>query len=458
MARRRRVTDTVELTAAGLKGFVPEAGREIVWDAELPGFGLRTRGNANAATWKWVYSYRQKGSRTQVKLTLGRFLDLSPAKARKAAEEAAGVAGSPNDVRKQYREAKAVADADKARPTVERLWTEYRKAEGAMKRSERDDEQRWRDHLKPWFGNMKVAAVTSHEVEKFKASMAKRSGACNRSLALLSRMMTLAVKWGYRGGCVPEHPVKGVTRYPETQSEFYFHEEDLGYLLKAADELAAKGEIPKPVALAVRMLAVTGARVSEVMGSHWGQFKAVDEDRLLWKVEGARAKGGRPISRSISGELAKRLLEWKPISLALTSDPKMKAPERWVFPQALRPELHVVRIFKAWAAIKDAARTAAIRDGLEPAAIDRLSQGRIHDLRHTAGSLIVLKTGSLAAAQFQLGHATPLTTRRYAHLMPKGMQETGDLMATIAKQAEADAKAREKKVSDFPERSQARSA
>jgi len=40
----------------------------------------------------------------------------------------------------------------------------------------------------------------------------------------------------------------------------------------------------------------------------------------------------------------------------------------------------------------------------------------LHDLRHTAASRVVAKTGSLPAAQAMLGHKKVTTTERYAHM------------------------------------------
>ena len=42
---------------------------------------------------------------------------------------------------------------------------------------------------------------------------------------------------------------------------------------------------------------------------------------------------------------------------------------------------------------------------------------RLHDLRHTRGTRIVRKTGSLAAAKEALKHKSITTTLRYAHVL-----------------------------------------
>jgi len=58
-------------------------------------------------------------------------------------------------------------------------------------------------------------------------------------------------------------------------------------------------------------------------------------------------------------------------------------------------------------------------------------KGRIHDLRHTGATHLVIATGSLEAAMIQCGHATPLTTRRYAHVIPEVRKLNGMALAGI---------------------------
>ncbi len=55
---------------------------------------------------------------------------------------------------------------------------------------------------------------------------------------------------------------------------------------------------------------------------------------------------------------------------------------------------------------------------------------RIHDLRHTAASLMVQDHAPLFLIQRQLGHASVSTTQRYAHLYPSQGTELADRINT----------------------------
>lgn len=419
--------ERTELTTRGVKSFDPLRA-EVTWDARLPGFGLRTRRSADASRWRWVYSYRLGGrGGEQVKLSRP-FRELTPEQARQWAEAERGRKGTPIGQRERAAAAKARLQEERLTPNGDRLWDEYWAAEGRMKRAGRNYRQLWTCHLAPQFAARKVRDVGPADVERFKASMTALPGACNRALALLSRMFSLAVLWGYRAGCAPEHPVKGVTRYPERPSEFYFTEAELGRILRAADS-----DDNRAGGLALRMLALTGARASEVTRAHWGQFEFEPEGAgggAFWTV--SNTKIGRPVTRRLNPDLARRLQEWKPIALGMQTGNDVIAMNRshrwWVFPQQPDPTRPMARLQHVWQRVRTA---AGVREG------------RIHDLRHTAATLAMKATGSLTAVQAQLGHATMLTTRRYAHLMREGMVEMGDLLGQLGERAQLKAEAEE---------------
>lgn len=455
---------SADLGMVTLKTFEPGAGVQVVWDTKVKGFGLRTRGSTARASWRWIYKYRHLDG-SQVKLTLGSpYGGMTVTEARAKAREAQGARRyADKDLRtvnarvleEAARARRAMAEAnaaEAARSTVGTLWERYWAAEGKFKKASKSYEQLWLNHLQPSFGTVKVADVTPEAVEEFKASRVGTPGACNRALAVLSVMMTKAVAWGWRRGCAPEHPVKGghVMRYPETKVEFSFSAEELGALLREIDaysEVAmepvartrrgkARGSQPrhggKGVSLALRMLAVTGARAGEVLKAHWGQISRHTDGSLLWTVEATNTKLGRAITRALDPDLARRLLEWEPLSLALSARPevvKLGGP-RWVFPNARDPSRPVPRVENAWREVK-------VRAGLTR---EDAKAARIHDLRHTVASHILANNGGdLSAVKEQLGHATILTTQRYAHVLPHGIAKTANLMGDIAVKAQAAA-------------------
>lgn len=235
---RNASTTKIELTTRGIRTAAP-CSADILWDGQLTGFGLRTRKSDDPSRWRWLVTYRAKdlkrldGKSQQIKLSQP-FAQMTPEQARKWATDTLKRANTTDDIavsrrKEQERQSqeRALRDAEDAKINGDALWDEYWQAHGRLKRASKNYKQLWKTHLSPSFGTMRVCDVSPSDVERFKASMVEIPGACNRALALFSKMMSLAVKWGHRAGCSPEHPVKGVERYPEHPRETFFSEAEL---------------------------------------------------------------------------------------------------------------------------------------------------------------------------------------------------------------------------------------
>ncbi len=398
----------VKINNAFCRSFSGGAEIQRVWDSDLLGFAIRVRGHDNPAKWSWMYVYRHKKTGKQIAIRLGAYLQKTPDEARRAAKDAANKANTSDDVWDLRLSTQLAIAAERKRPTMDRLWEEYFRAEGRHKRSKRRIEDLWTGYLQPAFGRMKVQNVGPQDVEKFKALEVDKPYNANRALAVLSRMFTVAVRWGYRAGCAPEHPVKGVERYPEPPRERYFNEAEIGRILAAIDSLRSKAG-----ALALLMLIETGARSAEVRRAHWDQFD-FEGDRPIWTVESSNTKTARPIARVLSPDLAARLVKWRPISLGLCAD---TAESPWVFPNANDSSKPMLTLAKAWTYVKERAELK--------------KSDRIHDLRHTVATMLLRRGVPLASVGDYLGHATPITTRRYAHAMIERQGELTTLMRGV---------------------------
>jgi len=191
-----------------------------------------------------------------------------------------------------------------------------------------------------------------------------------------------------------------------------------GYKMGAADRTnqGRRMERSEGYGLAIRFLFLTGARASEVLTAHWNQFESFAGGRLIWRV--GMTKSGLPNVRVLDADLSKRLLEWKPQALAIMAvrEGEAKRAPLWVFPQLRNPALPVRRIENAWREIKKAAG---------------VSEGRIHDIRHTVASHLRRSGQPLTTIQAQLGHRSMHTTLIYSHAFAEGAADTGALIGTM---------------------------
>ena len=131
----------------------------------------------------------------------------------------------------------------------------------------KDYEGRIRRVLSPAFTGMRVADITPATIDALRRKHRKNKTDLNRALAVGSKMMSLAVRKGWRA----DNPFKGIQRYAEKAREHWLDEHDLPPFLEA---LAA---INTPAGELIRFLAVSGWRVSKARLLRWDQ---VDLKRL----------------------------------------------------------------------------------------------------------------------------------------------------------------------------------
>jgi integrase len=144
----------------------------------------------------------------------------------------------------------------------------------------------------------------------------------------------------------------------------------------------------------VRLLLLTGARSAEALNAEWDQ---IDLAEGLWVKPHTMTKQAAEHRLPLSDE-----------AVALLASIRETAPAkaRYVFPGAT-PFKPRPTIRHAWDRIRDAAG---------------LGNLRIHDLRHSHASFLVNAGFSLPVIGGLLGHKTPSTTARYAHLSAETMR------------------------------------
>jgi integrase len=365
-----------EKSAAGLTDKLvreltaPASGNRIHWHGKLPGFGLRiTAAGAKA----FVFRYRNADCRDRT-LTIGSPPSWTVAKAieqAKALRRRVDNGKDPLAERQDQRNA----------PTVNELCERFAKEHlPRLRASSAREYQSIIDHIiRPQLGKTKVAALRHVDVEKMHRTKGEEAPyRANRAVAVLSKMLSFAVKWEYRS----DNPARGIERHAEHKREKFLTPAEIARLGKA---LAAHGE--KGSANAIRLLLLTGARRGEVLSAEWSQFDLIAG---VWSKPYTGTKQKRdhrvPLSAPALALLAEMLAEAK--------------GSRFLFPSTNGRSL--VEIKKSWRAVC----VAAGIDGV-----------RIHDLRHTYASVLASSGLSLPIIGALLGHTQAATTQRYAHLL-----------------------------------------
>ena len=228
-----------------------------------------------------------------------------------------------------------------------------------------------------WWGDTDLKKFRRADVARVHNKVGRKTPyEANRMLTQLHHMLTKAEIWGY----VPEgtpNPAKGVERFKEKSRTRWLEPAELRRFWEAT------GKIDQHMGALFRLLLLTGARKTEVLGAKWEQVKF---DRQLLHLP--ITKQGRVHEIPLS-DTAIEILNSLPRS---TYNPH-------IFPG--RGHDYRKNVKRFW------------KEVLELAEIDQL---RIHDLRHTAGSMMASSGISLKIVGGVLGHSQSSTTERYAHL------------------------------------------
>jgi len=257
-------------------------------------------------------------------------------------------------------------------------------------------EQILRVHLVPAFGTRSLRSISSEDVQSYKAAKSDGPEALspktvNNHLGVLSSLFEDAVKWRYAAA----NPVRQVKpcRSDRTALDFdYWTAEESERFLAAIAE-----HRPRWRAFFLTALR-TGLRLGELAALRWEE---VDLTRGLVNVRrsyshGVETKPKACKSRSVPMS-AQLLLALKEHRLAAGARERVFVSED----DGLLDSNRVKHAF--WA-------------GIKASGVKRI---RVHDLRHSFASQLVIAGQSLFKVQALLGHQDPKMTQRYAHLSPE---------------------------------------
>jgi hypothetical protein len=144
---------------------------------------------------------------------------------------------------------------------VAQLCDEYQRRDNGKKPGTiRSDNSRIKLHIKPKLGKLRVASITSEQVEDFMHSL--RPGSAGRCIGLLGAMFNHAVK----RKLVAVNPVRGIEKPKDVKRNRRLSEAEYTQL-----GAALKGGVISDIFL---FLAVTGFRSGEARNLRWSECSA----------------------------------------------------------------------------------------------------------------------------------------------------------------------------------------
>lgn len=357
------------LTERQIRDAMPERRTRILWDSQIKGLGLRI---TPRGTKSYILNYRVATRECRATLARASGLSLKAARERAAEELAAIRAGRPHPLerRREANAAPSVADG------LDRFFTEFAPARiGIGRMSERTVKEYRKQadrYLVPALGKRKIRDVARSDVEAMVETlpMVQR----NRVLALVSRLFTLFETWEWR----PQNtnPARGIERAREEPRDRTFSEAELFALAQALRHW--EDRCPTQVA-AIRLAAVTGLRIGEILAICWEHL-----DLETGRLTLPKTKTGR------------RFHDLPAAALAILNDlPRINA---WALTMGRDAPV-------TYATVRKFFTTAATTAGLVDV--------RLHDLRRTVMTRAAMAGVGTHVLRDLLGHRTTAMADRY---------------------------------------------
>jgi integrase len=239
-----------------------------------------------------------------------------------------------------------------------------------------------------------IRDISRSDVVRMHTSLAAKPYQANRVVALLSKFFNWCESQSHRPD--GSNPCRHVEKFGEAKRERFLSSEELTRLGEALRTAEAERTASPWVIGAIRLLALTGARLSEILTLKW---EFVDFERATIRLPDSKTG-------------AKTLYLNAPALTVLAELPRVDGNPFVIVGE--RKGARLVNIQKPWRRIRKAAR---------------LDDVRLHDLRHSFASVAAAGGMSLPIIGALLGHSQPQTTHRYAHLAADPLRAASETIA-----------------------------
>lgn len=401
---------TVDATRAG-------AARIIVWDGELKGFGLVA---LPSGVKSYVYQYRNSHG-VKRRLTIGKHGgSLTPDQARARAQELQRAVRDGRDPLEDKSERRNAT-------TVGNLLDAYLASQAFAEKkpsTQTTDRSRIERHLRPLLGRLHVDALTTEAIKRAAAAIRTGKtavvektgprglarvtggeGTARKAIRILSAIFTWAGPRGER--LIVANPCEGLSLGVDGERDTILEDADAyGRLFATLDAMEREHRVRSPVADAIRVIALTGARRGEITGLRW---EHVDLKSGKITLPAARHKTGGKTGKP-------RDIRLPPVAQAIVARQPSGEPGDLVFRPAHgdRP----ASLAKPWRSIR---KEASLPESLG-----------LHGLRHTIASHLAMNGAQASEIMTALGHAQLSTAQKYVHWAQDARRALAERAASVA--------------------------
>ncbi|GAB5387833.1 MAG: site-specific integrase [Alphaproteobacteria bacterium] len=345
----------------------------VLFDDSLPGFGLRVYPSGRKS---WIIQYRADRRRWR-RMVLGQHGVVTADAARKrAVQMLAEVAQGADPAGEQQAQRNDLTLSE----FCDRVIREHSQVH-CKPSTVQGYKGLVKTYIAPRLGDLCLFEITRSDIARFHHDCRYAPYQANRSLQFLSKAFNLAEIWGLR----PEgtNPCRHIKKYKEEKRERYLSRDELARLGETLRECEEEGLEGQSAIDAIRLLALTGCRLSEIQQLRW---EHVDLEAAVLNLPDSKT-GAKTVYLGAAACAALAKIE-------RNEDNPHVIPGK-------KPGSYLTDLQHPWRRIRK-------RAGLDDV--------RLHDLRHTFASIAVSAGNGLPIIGKLLGHTQVQTTARYAHL------------------------------------------
>lgn len=394
-------------------GPAPDGKRLYIWDEEIKGFGLVVLPTGLKT---YVYQYRNR-QQTNRRIAIGKHGRVTAEQARDIAKDLRLAVSTGRD---PLAEKTTIRDT----PTLGELFDAYMKSAAYADKvasTQLIEKGRIERHLRPLLGKIKLTELTKEQVER--ARNAIREGKTAAKVKTKARgvarvrggpitarecigLLRYVLNWGIENKLATSNPAEGVKLPPVGKRTAILEDaKAYGSLFTALADMEGRKKIRAAAADAIRVLALTGARKSEIAKLRWEQVDLKAGKIIL-----------PPSSHKTGARTGVKEISLPAVAQEIIAKQPKGEPETYVF--APGRGAGPISLAKPWMQVRAAA-------GLP----EKLG---LHGLRHSVGSHLAMNGAQMPAIMEVLGHRQLSTVARYLHFAENAKQMLAEQAAAPA--------------------------
>jgi len=379
------------ISKRSVEALSPDPTRDVyLRDDLVKGFLVKV---TRTGTRGYHFEYKNHARKTR-RILLGKHGEVTAEAARRQARHFANIrrAGDdPAQPRTDHRKAKTVGE-------VADRWLEQ--VGVVRKQKTLRDYRGWVNReIRPRLGDFKVTDVVLEDLEKIRKELQNKKVTFNRTYACLNALFNFAIKRGW----AKTNPCLGLTKFDEDRVVHFFSKQDLQRLKVVLTDHEQKGNCPGGID-AVKLLALTGCRLNEILQLRWTQ---VSFNKELLELPDSKT-GAKKVTLGKSAIRTLSAIQLRQVTAGHYD------PNGFVCRGAMGDA--VGSLPKWWRCWREEAG---------------LGEATLHWFRHTFATRATSHGISLHAVKNLLGHKTIAMTEKYAHPTAEAERAAADTVAQL---------------------------